>query len=273
MSVARPIAVLLLGALALLGPIAARAVSAAGSDITVYYYDPGAGIQAPDAFETKVNGLLEKIGTGIRLQAFGRLQDLKGQVDKKRPDFLILPPYLRAEASGGADLTPLLIRERDHSSFFDLVMVGSGKVDDLRGKTLAAAGDAVLPSFLDGVILKGTPLKSKDIRVLQVGKDIDGVLAAGTGQAAAACASPGSIELVKKANPAVAPNLAVIHTVSAIPFATVFAVASPDPAKVVEVKRVLGDLQSTPDGRKVLKLLKADRLVAIDPALREKMGL
>ena len=259
-------------ALFLLLAAAASALAQAPAGITVYHYDPLAGIQSPEAFEGKAGPILEKLSPALKLQTFTTLSELAGAIAAKAPDFVFLPPYLRKEIAQGAALTPLLIRERDKSCFFELVIVGVGNVGDLRGKTIAAAGDAVPPAFLDGILFRGTTLKAEDVRVLQVSKDIDGVLAAGSGQAAGACATPSSVELVKKANPAAAGNLNVLHSVATVPLATVYAWGQPDAAKTEEVKRVLGSLHKSDGGRKLLKLLRADRLVPVDAALLEKLG-
>src|SRR5437763_1076829 len=101
-----------------------------------------------------------------------------------------------------------------------MVIVGPGRqISELKGKTLAAAGEAAHPAFIDNKLLKDAVLKTKDFHVLPVSKDIDGVLAAGQGQAAAAVAAPESVSLLRRANPLVAEKLNEILKVPNIPFA------------------------------------------------------
>ena len=241
--------------------LAARVLGAPGGQITVYYYDPAAGIQTPAVTDQKIQGYLEKSGATLAIKTFATLKELAATIAKEPPDFVVVPPYLKGQINAPS-LTPLLARQRDGRTTYEMIMVGPGKITELKGKTLAASGDAAQPVFLDEILLKGTGLSAKDLHVLPVGKDIDGVLAAGQGQAAVAAASQASVALVKKANPAVAGNLGELHKVSNIPFAVLFSFGSPPAASVATVKEVFsGFAAKGPEGQKILKLLKTDKWV------------
>jgi ABC-type phosphate/phosphonate transport system substrate-binding protein len=243
----------------------------AAQSVNVYYFDPLAGLQAGPTSDQKLNAGFQKLGPAIVVKTFASLKELQSAIAKEAPDFVVLPPYLESQLDAKGPLEPLLIRERDHNWSFEMVIVGPGKLADLKGKTLAAAGEAAQPSFIDGKLLKDKGLTTKDFHVLSVSKDIDGVLAAGQGQAAAAVAAPGSVNLVKKANPTVAEKLNEILKVTNIPFAVLYAYGNQPAANVTTVRDAFSSLAGNPDGNKILKLLKTDRFLIVDPAMKEKL--
>ncbi|MFC1705367.1 PhnD/SsuA/transferrin family substrate-binding protein [Planctomycetota bacterium] len=247
-------------------------VASASGDSMVYYFDPRAGIKASDPFEKKFNGFMKKQGANLEIKVFRGLQELRAAIAKATPHFVIMPPYLRDELGKGVSLTPILIREHKRSSVYGLVVVGSGSLAGMKGQTLAASGDAASSVFLDKILFHETELSARDVRVLTVGKEIDAILAAGTGQAACACATKQSMELIKRANPAVAAKLSVLHKVEEIPFVTLYTWGPQDAKRIGEVKKTLGSLHRSRKGKKVLKLLKADKLVVPDSSLEEKIG-
>ncbi|MHC4832099.1 MAG: PhnD/SsuA/transferrin family substrate-binding protein [Planctomycetota bacterium] len=238
---------------------------------SVYYHDPDVNLTQAQIFQGKVMKLLKKIDPEIEFRAFGRLGLLREAMQKDPPDLVMVPPYLARELGAESELHPILIRERKRSSFVEIVIVGKGTLESLRGQTLAASGVAARPTVLDGLLLTGTAIGASDFRILEVKKDVDAVLAAGRGQVAGACVYKKSLDLVAKANPTVGDGLNVIHTVAAVPLSTLCTYGKADPAAVAKVQEVFGKLHKSRNGKKLLRLLKADKMVEVTDELREKL--
>lgn len=245
-------------------------VAYARAAITVYFYDPGVAPKAPAVFERRINSGLRKAGADVAVKAFSTLADLQAEVRDVPPDFVMVPPYVAAEFRS-TELEPLLIRQRRREISYEVVIVGVGTLDDLDGGTLAASGNAAQAAFLNGILLADTGLATGKVRVLEVGKDLDAVLAAGRGQTAGACASPKSVELVRRANPAVGERLKVLHAVADVPHTVLYGYGRVGGAEVAAVREAFGELHKRRDGRRVLKELKADRFVPIDGELLKRL--
>jgi len=245
--------------------------AARAADVTIYYHDPDVNLTQSQRFERKVTRLLDKIHPGIRFRVFPRLGLLRQALTREPPDFVMVPPYLARELGAVGDLQPLLIRQRRRSNFTEYIVIGTGTLQGLKGQTLAATGSVARPTVLDGLLLKGTGLHASELRTLQVKKDVDAVLAAGRGQVAAACVAKRSFDLVLRANPALGRKLKTMHTIRNVPLGALCKYKSPDVARVREVEEVFAKLHRSRRGKKLLRLLKADRLTKVDDVLRKRL--
>lgn len=235
---------------------------------TVYLYDPSVNIRGAATFRKRVNRGLR--GTGLTMSVFPSFLKLQKALASAQPDLLMLPPFLAGKLQN-LTLRPLLIRERRRSVVYEVVIVGRGTIEALSGKTLACAGIARETGFLNGVVLAGTGLSTGSVRVLSLGKDIDAVMAAGKGAVAGACTSPRSLELVQRANPAIGKALKVLRRVEGIPDTVVYATGAVAGRSEARWVRKLSALHKRRAGRKVLKLLRADRLVPVDARIKEML--
>ena len=104
------------------------------------------------SFEGRVNRGLR--GTDLTLTVFPVFSKLQRALATSPPDLVMLPPFL-AKKVRTLTLRPTLIRERRRSVVYEVVIVGLGTLEELRGKTLACAGNARDTGFLNGVVLAG----------------------------------------------------------------------------------------------------------------------
>lgn len=259
-----------LTALVLALAIPAHAVEPGGY---VVLYDPDASSE--DAVELVVNfsRFFDGLGSKLGFKAAQQLDDFERLLsDPKTHYVMVASSYLRSNNRGL--LVPLLVPAVQNDVYYRKLLVSHGSVTTaaLSGKNIAATGvldeDSAQTTALTGVLVNHGITKSL---IMSVPKDLDALMALQLRQVQAALVTPGSLDVLRRINPAAAAELRVLFETRKIlrsPFCAVKREGlAQEQAEVVEALR---QMHTSAVGRTIMQYLEFDAWVKFDPEMLRK---
>jgi len=218
-----------------------------------------------------VDAYLREAGTETRFQAFVRFEDFRREVAAQRPDFVVVPEWAAAPACIGSDLVPLARPVRGGESFGRKVLIGrSGirKVSALPNASIAATvppGGSPSGSGLDRI-----RREHPGVRIIQVPKEIDALLAVAFGHVDAAYVSTRQFDMFAGVNPKLGTELTEIGYAETTAFPLIYATANADALEITRLQNAIARVSTSGTGKRLVGLLGYDGWVVIDEADREK---
>ncbi|HPG29625.1 MAG TPA: PhnD/SsuA/transferrin family substrate-binding protein, partial [bacterium] len=134
-------------------------------------------------------------------------------------EYLIMPPLFADYINGGAEIKRRLEAvDKYGSNFYSkyiLIKKDSGikTVGELANKLIASSSyGKISEEILNKFIFSGSPLKTENVDILWVKKDLDGIFALVFGQVEAAIVAPASYELLSREKPEFSNELTIVYT-------------------------------------------------------------
>ncbi|HET9062646.1 MAG TPA: PhnD/SsuA/transferrin family substrate-binding protein [Candidatus Binatia bacterium] len=220
-----------------------------------------------------VDAYLREAGTETRFQAFVRFEDFRREVAAQRPDFIVVPDWAATPACVGSELVPLARPIRGGESFGRKALIaraGIRSLAELRNASIAATvppGGSPPGSGLDRI-----RREQPGIRIIQVPKEIDALLAVAFGQVDAAYVSTRQFDMFAGVNPKLGTELKEIGYAEAMPFPLIYATANADADEITQLRNAIAEVSTSGTGKRLVGLLGYDGWVVVDEASTEPSG-
>jgi len=218
-----------------------------------------------------VDAYLREAGTETRFQAFVRFEDFRREVAAQRPDFIVVPDWAATPACLGFELTPLAKPVRGGESVGRKALIARssvGSLADLRNASIAATvppGGSPNGSGLDRI-----RREQPGVRIIQVPKEIDALLAVAFGQVDAAYVSTRQFDMFAGVNPKLGTELKEIGYAEAMPFPLIYATANADSTEIAQIRKAVAGVSTSGTGKRLVGLLGYDGWVVVEDSPAEQ---
>jgi len=218
-----------------------------------------------------VDAYLREAGTDTDFQAFVRFEDFRREVAAQQPDFVVVPDWAATRGCVGIDLIPLAKPVRGGESFGRKALIARPEVrslTELRNASIAATlppGGSPAGSGLDRI-----RRQQPGVRIIQVPKEIDALLAVAFGQVDAAYVSTRQFDMFAGVNPKLGSGLKEIGYAENMPFPLIYATANADTAEIAQLQKAIAGVSTSGTGKRLVGLLGYDGWVVVDEASVEQ---
>jgi ABC-type amino acid transport substrate-binding protein len=233
----------------------------------LFFYSPDFSPGNLSVLTQAVDAYLREAGTETRFQAFVRFEDFRREVAAQRPDFIVVPNWAATPACIGSDLVPLARPVRGGESFGRKALIARSairSIAELRNASIAATvppGGSPTGSGLDRV-----RREQPGVRIIQVPKEIDALLAVAFGQVDAAYVSTRQFDMFAGVNPKLGTELKEIGYAETMPFPLIYATADADPDEISRLRSAIAGVSTSGTGKRLVGLLGYDGWVIVDEA-------
>lgn len=237
---------------------------------TLFFFSPDFSPGNLSVLTQAVDAYLREAGTETRFQAFVRFEDFRREVAAQRPDFIVVPDWAATRACIGSELVPLARPIRGGESFGRKALIarpGVRSLAELRNASIAATvppGGSATGSGLDRI-----RREQPGVRIIQVPKEIDALLAVAFGQVDAAYVSTRQFDMFAGVNPKLGTELKEIGYAEAMPFPLIYATANADAAEITQLRKAIAEVSTSGTGKRLVGLLGYDGWVVLDEASKE----
>jgi len=214
-----------------------------------------------------VDAYLREAGTDTDFQAFVRFEDFLREVSTQQPDFVVVPHWAATRACMGFELVPLARPVRGGESFGRKALIARPNVRglaQLRNASIAATlppGGTPAGSGLDRI-----RREQPGVRIIQVPKEIDALLAVAFGQVDAAYVSTRQFDMFASVNPKLGGGLKEIGYAENMPFPLIYATANADTTEIAQLQKAITGVSTSGTGKRLVGLLGYDGWVVVDEA-------
>jgi ABC-type amino acid transport substrate-binding protein len=183
---------------------------------TLVYYDPDANYQAIVAITSLYNAFFRTARIDLTFQPVQTRAAFEKLVGKESASFAIVSSEYLLKVSSPVKLTPLLVPSSAGDTSYRKLLVDRGSGDgrpDWSGKRIATTvvGANPLAARLAVLeLLRRAGIRSSDVSVIMVSKDIDALMAISYGTVDAAVVSPGSLAVHRRIQPKAAAALRTV---------------------------------------------------------------
>jgi ABC-type amino acid transport substrate-binding protein len=220
-----------------------------------------------------VDAYLREAGAQTRFQAFVRFEDFRREVAAQRPDFIVVPDWAATPACLGFELVPLAKPVRGGESVGRKALIARTSIrgiSDLRNASIAATvppGGSPAGSGLDRI-----RREQPGVRIIQVPKEIDALLAVAFGQVDAAYVSTRQFDMFAGVNPKLGTELKEIGYAETMPFPMIYATASADDAEIAQIRKAISGVSTSGTGKRLVGLLGYDGWVVVEGPMAQQRG-
>jgi ABC-type amino acid transport substrate-binding protein len=218
-----------------------------------------------------VDAYFREAGTETRFQAFVRFEDFRRELAAQQPDFIVVPDWAATPACLGFDLVPLAKPVRGGESVGRKALIarsGVRSIAELRNASVAAtvppAGSA------PGSGLDRIRRENPGVRIIQVPKEIDALLAVAFGQVDAAYVSTRQFDMFANVNPKLGTTLTEIGYAETMPFPLIYSTANADADEIALLRKAIAGVSTTGTGKRLVGLLGYDGWVVVETPIAEQ---
>ena len=215
-----------------------------GDNITIGYYNPDISYPASEIIKTADN-YYKKLNINLSLQPISNFDNISRLLFDNGVEYLIMPPlfvdYINQDIKVKLRLEAVDKYGSNSYSKYILIKKDSGikTVNELANKLIASSSyGKISEEILNKYIFSGSPLKTDNVDILWVKKDLDGIFALVFGQVEAAIVAPASYELLSKEKPEFSSELTIVYTSGKIYFPCLY-------SKDIILNSLDGDIQES----------------------------
>jgi hypothetical protein len=249
--------------------IGAQAVEPA----TVYFFSPETNINNFGTLKGEFDAFLAPAG-GHRFQPFSDRAKFETVLHQKRPGLYIMSSWHYTQLQEREEWTPVLIGTLKNKTTQRHVLCARRSGADLAslaGVTIASAGKRDFTQGLLSQILPPAQLHLlTTLKVLEVPKDIDALMAVTLGGAAAAVSSEVGLERLRNTNPKQFEQLNALATGTDRLLPIIVSPGPLDPA-CTNLLNILSAMGADPEGSQRLRMLGLDGWKPIEPAQLQQL--
>jgi hypothetical protein len=239
----------------------------------LFFYSPDFSPGNFSVLTQAVDTYLREAGIETQFQAFVRFEDFRRELAAQHPDFIVVPDWAATPACLGSQPVPLARPVRGGESVGRKALIARStvaRIADLRHASIAAT---VPPG--------GTPIGSglyrirsehPGVRIIQVPKEIDALLAVAFGQVDAAYVSTRQFDMFANVNPKLGGTLKEIGYAETTPFPLIYATASADPDEIAGIRKALAGVSAFGTGKRLVGLLGYDGWVVLEGSTTGSRG-
>jgi len=212
-----------------------------------------------------VDAYLREAGVETTFQAFVRFEDFRRELAAQQPDFVVVPDWAATPACLGSALVPLARPVRGGESVGRKALIAQssvGNIAELRNASVAATvppGGTPSGSSLDRI-----RREHPGVRIIQVPKEIDGLLAVAFGQVDAAYVSTRQFDMFASVNPKLGSTLKEIGYAETMPFPLIYATANADADEIASLRKAIAGVATSGTGKRLVGLLGYDGWVVLE---------
>ena len=232
-------------------------------NVKVYLYTPEINVNNFKSLKINFDSYLMAYGN-YELQPFSDKETFEKHLKKKNA-VVILSSWHYREIAKKYNLEAMLVAQKKGGVTDRKILVGQ-KNSSIKGIVTSAYDKEYTADILNAM----TNDNSKELSVLRVPKEIDALMSVGFGMSRFALVSKDSFSFLQSINPFLAKDLKIYYE-SDPEYRTLLAwnTLEKEEAKLLSVFKNMGQ---TDNGKNILKMIGADRLVVFTPQYPENAG-